>query len=214
MTVFERAGRSGAGAAELRQPGRHAGRDQRAARSARAAGGPPNIWTARTMFDVAILVADAMRDIERRDGAHLEKQRAEVQRLVHPRRPDRAARPCGSSASMPRATSSRPAAGHAFFQTGEAKYGKPIIDRAIDPSHQPERRDQVRAGLVRLDDAQQPVGRHAHRPALLRARRARRCESAAASMQAIPTSARSARNGARASAPPSRSCPSRSGRLR
>src|ERR1700676_1729965 len=26
-----------------------------------------NLWGARTMFDVAILVADAMRDIERRD---------------------------------------------------------------------------------------------------------------------------------------------------
>jgi putative proteasome-type protease len=32
----------------------------------------PNLWGARTMFDVAMLVADAMRDIERRDGLHLE----------------------------------------------------------------------------------------------------------------------------------------------
>ncbi len=30
--------------------------------------GAPNLWTARTMFDVAGLVADAMRDIERRDA--------------------------------------------------------------------------------------------------------------------------------------------------
>src|SRR5512132_1240511 len=30
-----------------------------------------NIWNARTMFDVANLVADAMRDIERRDGPYL-----------------------------------------------------------------------------------------------------------------------------------------------
>ena len=29
---------------------------------------PINIWTATSMFDVANLVADAMRDIERRDG--------------------------------------------------------------------------------------------------------------------------------------------------
>src|SRR5580700_7967296 len=35
------------------------------------ADGPPNIWTARTMFDMAGLVADAMRDIERRDKAYL-----------------------------------------------------------------------------------------------------------------------------------------------
>src|SRR6202795_3805957 len=31
----------------------------------------PNLWSARTMFDVAMLVADAMRDIERRDGEYL-----------------------------------------------------------------------------------------------------------------------------------------------
>src|SRR5271156_3276738 len=31
----------------------------------------PNLWNARTMFDVAMLVGDAMRDIERRDGAYL-----------------------------------------------------------------------------------------------------------------------------------------------
>src|SRR5579863_9314154 len=30
-----------------------------------------NIWTVNTMFDVAVLVSDAVRDIERRDGEHL-----------------------------------------------------------------------------------------------------------------------------------------------
>src|SRR5580765_4102057 len=30
-----------------------------------------NLWSARTMFDVALLVSDAMRDIERRDGEYL-----------------------------------------------------------------------------------------------------------------------------------------------
>src|ERR1700679_4126381 len=28
--------------------------------------GPPNIWTAKTMFDVAVVVSDAMRELERR----------------------------------------------------------------------------------------------------------------------------------------------------
>ena len=32
----------------------------------------PSLWNARTMFDAAMLVADAMRDIERRDGVYLE----------------------------------------------------------------------------------------------------------------------------------------------
>ena len=33
--------------------------------------GRANIWTARTMFDVATVVSDAVRAVERRDGEHL-----------------------------------------------------------------------------------------------------------------------------------------------
>src|SRR6187397_1263478 len=33
--------------------------------------GTANLWSAKTMFDVAGLVSDATRDVERRDGAHL-----------------------------------------------------------------------------------------------------------------------------------------------
>src|SRR5471032_730348 len=38
-----------------------------------AGGAAPNLWSEQTMFEVARLVADAMRDIERRDGEYLEK---------------------------------------------------------------------------------------------------------------------------------------------
>src|SRR5690349_717191 len=31
-----------------------------------------DLWNAKTMFDAAMLVSDAMRDIDRRDGPHLE----------------------------------------------------------------------------------------------------------------------------------------------
>ena len=48
----------------------------------------PNLWSAQTMFDVAMLVADAMRDIERRDGQYLEQNDDHLQCLVHPRRAD------------------------------------------------------------------------------------------------------------------------------
>ena len=175
--------------------------DERAAESS---------WSARTMFDVACVVSDAMRAIERRDKEHLEKNdlsfnasfilggqiKGEPMRLFR----------IYAEGNFIEAGADTP-----FFQTGEAKYGKPIMDRVIDPLHQPERRGQVRVGLVRFDHAQQPVGGHAHRPALLRARRSRRCESAAGSNRAIPTSARSARSGAKAFAPPSRSCPILSG---
>ena len=38
----------------------------------RAGGEPPNLWSVPSMFDVANLVGDAVRDIERRDGPFLE----------------------------------------------------------------------------------------------------------------------------------------------
>ena len=33
--------------------------------------GVPNLWAAESMFDAAMLVSDAMRDVDRRDGQHL-----------------------------------------------------------------------------------------------------------------------------------------------
>ena len=38
-----------------------------------AGDGTASLWSARTMFDVAMLVADAMRDIERRDAEYLQE---------------------------------------------------------------------------------------------------------------------------------------------
>ena len=50
---------------------------------------------------------------------------------LHRRRPDRPQDGRGSSASIPRATSSRRRSDTNFFQIGEHKYGKPIIDRVV-----------------------------------------------------------------------------------
>jgi len=93
----------------------------------------PSLWTARTMFDVSTLVADAMRDIERRDGPYLEQNeisfnasfivggqlRGEPPRLFR----------IYAEGNFIEAGIDTP-----FFQTGEAKYGKPIIDRVITRS--------------------------------------------------------------------------------
>src|ERR1017187_6181974 len=35
--------------------------------------GVPNLWSAVSLFDAAMLVSDAMRDVDRRDGRHLTK---------------------------------------------------------------------------------------------------------------------------------------------
>ena len=94
---------------------------------------PPSLMKAQTMFDVACIVSDAMRAIERRDKPYLEKNaltfnasfilggqiRGEPMRLFR---------------IYAEGNFIEAGAGTPFFQTGEAKYGKPIIDRVIDPS--------------------------------------------------------------------------------
>jgi putative proteasome-type protease len=98
-----------------------------------AAGAVLNLWNARTMFDVANLVADAMRDIERHDGPHLAESdirfnasfilggqiSCELLRLFR----------IYAEGNFIEAGLDTP-----FFQTGETKYGKPILDRVITPS--------------------------------------------------------------------------------
>jgi len=95
--------------------------------------GVASIWNARTMFDVAVIVSDAVRDVERRDGAP----------LADSPHPFNASFIIGGqiSGEPPRlfrtfAEGNFIEAGPdtPFFQTGETKYGKPIIDRVITPA--------------------------------------------------------------------------------
>ncbi len=95
--------------------------------------GVPNLWNVRTMFDGATLVADAMRDIERRDGQYLAESAikfnasfilggqisGETMRLFR----------IYAEGNFMEAGLDTP-----YLQTGETKYGKPIIDRVITPS--------------------------------------------------------------------------------
>jgi len=100
--------------------------NQRCAAGAEAA----NLWNAGTMFDVAMLVADAMRDIERRDGEYLEQSEISFnasfivggQLCGEPQRLFR----IYAEGNFIEAGTDTP-----YFQTGENKYGKPIIDRVI-----------------------------------------------------------------------------------
>ena len=92
--------------------------------------GTPNLWNATTMFDVAMLVADAMRDIERRDGKYLLESdvefnasfiiggqlRGEAPRLFR----------IYAEGNFIEAGGDTP-----YFQTGETKYGKPVIERVV-----------------------------------------------------------------------------------
>ncbi len=89
-----------------------------------------NLWSARTMFDAAMLVADAMRDIERRDGAYLYESKISFNASFIVGGQIR-----GEGLRLFRiyAEGNFIEAGvdTTYFQTGETKYGKPIIDRVI-----------------------------------------------------------------------------------
>jgi putative proteasome-type protease len=136
MTVFEEAGER---VLVLLSSGSLAGTQavvsvlRQQADAAAGAEAAVTIRSARTMFDVARVVSDAMRAIDRRDSEHLEKHdlsfnasfilggqiKGEPMRLFR----------IYAAGNFIEAGADTP-----FFQTGEAKYGKPIIDRVIAPS--------------------------------------------------------------------------------
>lgn len=92
-----------------------------------------NLWGAKTLFDAAMLVSDAMRDVNQRDGQHLAASsisfnasfilggqiKGEPPRLFR----------IYTQGNFIEASVETP-----YFQTGETKYGKPIIDRVITRS--------------------------------------------------------------------------------
>jgi putative proteasome-type protease len=93
----------------------------------------PSLLTARTMFDVACLVSDAMRAIEQRDKEYLERSELSFNASFIlggqiSGEPMRLFRIYAEGNFIEAGT------GTPFFQTGETKYGKPILDRVLAPS--------------------------------------------------------------------------------
>jgi putative proteasome-type protease len=107
-----------------------------------------NVSSAQTMFDVATVVSDAMRDIERRDGAYLKDSnitfnasfilggqlKGEPMRLFR----------IYAEGNFIEAGVDTP-----YLQTGEAKYGKPILDRVVSPTT--TLTDATKCALVSFD---------------------------------------------------------------
>lgn len=107
-----------------------------------------NLMTAKSLFDVANLVGDAMRDIEKRDGPHLESSGlkfnaslivggqigAEEMRLFR---------------IYAEGNFIEAGVDTCFLQTGESKYGKPILDMAVTPTATME--DATKCVLLSFD---------------------------------------------------------------
>jgi putative proteasome-type protease len=96
----------------------------------RAGDGTVHLWNATSMFDVARLVGDALREVKTRDGPYLQQNnidshanfivggqvRGEEPRLFE----------VYSEGNFIEATPDT-----CYFQIGESKYGKPVIDRVV-----------------------------------------------------------------------------------
>lgn len=94
--------------------------------------GADTIWSVSSMFDVAALAGDALREMQQRDGKMLMQSGIEAsaniivggqiagedERLFH----------IYSQGNFIEASDETP-----YFQLGEAKYGKPILDRVLTP---------------------------------------------------------------------------------
>ncbi len=93
----------------------------------------PSIWNVGSLFDVAALVGEALREVQRRDGAFLAQSnidfgatlllggqiRGEEPRLFN----------IYAQGNFIEAMSDT-----IYFQVGESKYGKPILDRVLSPA--------------------------------------------------------------------------------
>jgi putative proteasome-type protease len=101
--------------------------------NAKRGDGSPNVWNAQSLFEVATLLGDSLREVKRRDAAYLAQNnidasanfvlggqvKDEPQRLFM----------LYQEGNFIEATPDTP-----FFQIGETKYGKPIIDRVVKRS--------------------------------------------------------------------------------
>ena len=114
----------------------------------RSMAAPPHLWTATSMFDVANLVGDAMRDIERRDGPFLE-----IGGLSFNASFILGGQIAGEDMRLFRIYAEgnfiEAGADTVFLQTGEAKYGKPILDLGVNAEVTLE--DATKCVLVSFD---------------------------------------------------------------
>ena len=111
-------------------------------------GEPITIWNARSMFDAARVLGAAVRHVHERDGAALKRSgvdfnvsmafggqiKGEGMRLFQ----------IYSAGNFIEATDETP-----YFQIGESKYGKPVLDRVITPETPLD--EAAKCALVSMD---------------------------------------------------------------
>ena len=97
----------------------------------RSADGELNLWNASSMFDVARLLGDVLREVKTRDGPYLLQNNIDSNAnfIVGGQIAGEAARlfEVYSEGNFIEATPDT-----CYFQIGESKYGKPVLDRVLE----------------------------------------------------------------------------------
>ena len=113
-----------------------------------ATDGTPNLWNAANLFEAATCVGEALREVRRRDANSLNEFgmefnaalvlggqiAGEAPRLFH----------IYAAGNFIEATPETP-----YFQIGESKYGKPILDRVIEPTTSLD--EAAKCALISMD---------------------------------------------------------------
>jgi putative proteasome-type protease len=107
-----------------------------------------NLHQAKTMFDVVNLVGDEVRAVFKRDGQHLKNQNTEFNASILVAGQIKGEKPrlfnVYSAGNFIEISPETP-----YFQIGETKYGKPIIDRVV--SRKSDMMDAVKCVLISFD---------------------------------------------------------------
>lgn len=93
--------------------------------------GKDTIWNVDSLFDVATLVGDALRDVQRRDGPYLAQSNIDASATLLLGGQIKGEEPrlfnIYAAGNFIEAVSDT-----TYFQVGESKYGKPILDRVLN----------------------------------------------------------------------------------
>lgn len=107
-----------------------------------------SIWNARSMFDAARVLGSAVRRVNQRDGAALRQEGLDfnVSMILGGQIAGESMRlfQVYSAGNFIEATNETP-----YFQIGESKYGKPVLDRVITP--ETPLQEAAKCALVSMD---------------------------------------------------------------
>jgi putative proteasome-type protease len=108
----------------------------------------PTIWSVSSLYDVACLVGDALREVQRRDGPYLQQGNIDASASLLVGGQIRGEDPRLFNI-YPQGNFIEATAETLYFQLGEGKYGKPVLDRVVTSATNPL--DAVKCVLVSFD---------------------------------------------------------------